>query len=273
VDTSFDRYAIETAVEIFNDPRVGCVSGNIGVRNSSASIVAKFQAIEYLLSISLGRQLADLLGVVTIASGAFSAFRRVALIAVGGWDVGPGEDASITLKLRQAGWKVRFASEAWALTDVPVTLTALLKQRNRWDASFVRIRLIRFKVILNPFSRNFSLIDAIAMVDGIFFQVVAPAAFVAYLITSLIFYGDKFYIILITISGFYVGLATLALICASAASGRYGQFRLLPYVIGYTIFRGYIMRLATTRTYVRELFLRDSYFDTFVPLKVQSRKP
>jgi cellulose synthase/poly-beta-1,6-N-acetylglucosamine synthase-like glycosyltransferase len=89
VDTSFDRYAIERVLEPFSDPLVGCVSGNIGVRNYRGSIIAKFQAIEYLITISLGRRLSDLLGILMISSGAFAAFRRDALIAVGGWDVGP----------------------------------------------------------------------------------------------------------------------------------------------------------------------------------------
>src|SRR6266481_8084661 len=52
VDTSFDRYAIERVAEPFGDPLVGCVSGNIGVRNYRGSIIAKFQAIEYLITIS-----------------------------------------------------------------------------------------------------------------------------------------------------------------------------------------------------------------------------
>jgi len=65
-----------------------------------------------LITISLGRRLSDLLGILMISSGAFAAFRRDAVIAVGCWDVGPGEDANMTLKLRRAGWKVRFAPEA-----------------------------------------------------------------------------------------------------------------------------------------------------------------
>jgi cellulose synthase/poly-beta-1,6-N-acetylglucosamine synthase-like glycosyltransferase len=95
IDTSFDRYAIERVIEPFVDPSVGGVSGNIGVRNYRTSVIASFQAIEYLITISLGRHLSDLLGIVLIASGAFAAFRRDALVAIGGWDVGPGEDANI----------------------------------------------------------------------------------------------------------------------------------------------------------------------------------
>jgi cellulose synthase/poly-beta-1,6-N-acetylglucosamine synthase-like glycosyltransferase len=273
VDTSFDRYAIERVIEPFCDPLVGCVSGNIGVRNYRASVIARFQAIEYLITISLGRHLSDLLGVVLIASGAFAAFRRDALIAVGGWDVGPGEDANMTLKLRCAGWKVRFAPEAWALTDVPETVSALFRQRRRWNASFVRVRLVRFKEMLNPLERNFSLLSALGTLDLIFFHAVLPTMFLVYLISSVVYFASFFWVILIVVNAFYITITTMVFICAVATADRYGHMSLAPYVVGYALFRAYIMRMVTVWTYFEEFFLRRSYQDTFVPTRVQSRKP
>lgn len=273
VDTSFDRYAIERVLEPFGDPLVGCVSGNIGVRNYHRSIIAKFQAIEYLITISLGRRLSDLLGILMISSGAFAAFRRDAVIAVGGWDVGPGEDANMTLKLRRAGWKVRFAPEAWALTDVPETASALFKQRRRWNASFVRVRLDRFRAILNPFHRNFSLISALGTMDLIVFHAILPAMFVIYLVSCISYYGSFVWVILIAVNAFYVTSTTIVFICAVATAGRYGPISLLPYVIGYSLFGAYVMRLLMVWTYVDEFFLRSSYRDTFVPSRVLKRKP
>ena len=271
VDTSFDRFAIERVIEPFSDPLVGGVSGNIGVRNYRASVIARFQAIEYLITISLGRHLADLLGVVLITSGAFAAFRRNAVIAVGGWDV--GEDANMTLKLRRAGWKVRFAPEAWALTDVPETISALFRQRRRWNASFVRVRLVRFRGALNPFERNFSLLTALGTLDLIYFHAVLPAIFIIYFITTMVYYASFTWIILIVVNAFYISITMLVFVCGVAAAGRYGHVSLAPYVVGYALFRAYVMRMVTVWTYLDEFFLRRSYRDTFVPTKVQSRKP
>jgi cellulose synthase/poly-beta-1,6-N-acetylglucosamine synthase-like glycosyltransferase len=273
IDTSFDRYAIERVIEPFVDPSVGGVSGNIGVRNYRTSVIASFQAIEYLITISLGRHLSDLLGIVLIASGAFAAFRRDALVAIGGWDVGPGEDANITLKLRRAGWKVRFAPEAWALTDVPETLSALFRQRRRWDASFVRVRLVRFRVVLNPFQRNFSLPTALGTLDLVFFHAILPAAFIVYLISSIVCYGSFFGVVLAVINTFYIAMTLIVFVCATVAAGPYGHLSLAPYVVGYALFRAYVMRIVTLWTYFDELFLRRSYRDTFVPTRVQNRKP
>jgi poly-beta-1,6-N-acetyl-D-glucosamine synthase len=273
VDTSFDRYAIERVLEPFGDPLVGCVSGNIGVRNYHTSIIAKFQAIEYLITISLGRRLSDLLGILMISSGAFAAFRRDALVAVGGWDVGPGEDANITLKLRRAGWKIRFAPEAWALTDVPETASALFKQRRRWNASFVRVRLDRFRATLNPFQRNFSLISALGTMDLILFRAILPAMFLIYIVSCIGYYGSFVWVILIGVNAFYVTSTTIVFICAVATAGRYGHISLVPYVIGYSLFSAYVMRMLMVSTYIDECFLRSSYRDSFVPSRVLKRKP
>lgn len=273
VDTSFDRYAIERVIEPFCDPLVACAAGNVGARNYRGPMIAKFQAIEYLISIALGRRLSDLLGILMISSGAFAAFRRQALMDVGGWDVGPGEDANITLKLRSAGWKVRFAPEAWSLTDVPETFTAFFKQRRRWNASFVAVRLIRFRSVLNPFHRNFSMLNALGTIDLILFHAVLPAMFLAYVVYAISYYGSFFWVILISVNTFYIVTTSLVFICAVAVSGRYGHISLAPYVIGYSLFRAYVVRLVNFWNYIDEFLRRQSYQDTFVPSRVQRRKP
>ena len=83
-DCSFDRYAIENLLVPFLDPAVGAACGDIAPRNSHASIVAQFQEIEYLQSISVGKRIAGALDQVVCVSGAFGAFRREALLGVRG---------------------------------------------------------------------------------------------------------------------------------------------------------------------------------------------
>jgi glycosyltransferase involved in cell wall biosynthesis len=177
VDTSFDRDAIARLLERFADPLVGAVSGNLGVRNFSSTIVARFQAIQYLNSIAMGRRINDVLYGLFVASGAFAAFRREALESVGGWSAGPGEDGDVTTKLRRAGWSVTFQPHAWALTDVPETLTGLLRQRARWNRSFAMLRFRKHAHILNPLHSNFSLRDSLGTLDALYFEAIRPIAF------------------------------------------------------------------------------------------------
>jgi cellulose synthase/poly-beta-1,6-N-acetylglucosamine synthase-like glycosyltransferase len=86
IDTTLDRDALECLLPYFADPKVGGVGGDLGVSNLAMSLVARYQQIEYLISISLGRRIGDLLGTLSIVSGAFGAFRRSAILGVGGQD-------------------------------------------------------------------------------------------------------------------------------------------------------------------------------------------
>jgi cellulose synthase/poly-beta-1,6-N-acetylglucosamine synthase-like glycosyltransferase len=122
-----ERHALLHLCQPFVDPKVGAVAGNIIVRNSSASLLAGLQAIEYLISISQGKQSANLMDQMTCVSGAFGAFRRTALESVGGLDSGGGEDLDVTLRLRSGGWTTLFASDANCLTNVPTTVIALTR--------------------------------------------------------------------------------------------------------------------------------------------------
>lgn len=76
-DCSFEPDAIEELVRpLMTDPSIAAVSGNILVRNWRVSLTASMQAIEHLVSISLGKAYSNVLDQVSCVSGAFGAFRR-----------------------------------------------------------------------------------------------------------------------------------------------------------------------------------------------------
>lgn len=268
IDTSFDRDALARIIEPFADPKVGAVSGNIGVRNSDASMVAKFQAIQYLISISLGRRVTNLLEIVFIASGAFAAFRREALESIGGWEVGPGEDADLTVKLRRAGWSIRFQPDAWALTDVPDTVLGLVRQRLRWNRTLVRVRVRKFARMYDPRRPNFSALDAFGSLDILYFQAIMPASFFIYVVWLFANYGAFGWLILGAVTIVYIIAALISFTIAASISDHYGRYRLLPYVIGYALFNAYVLRAVSVYAYLDELVFRRSYSDTYVPSRV-----
>ena len=268
-DTTYDRDAFENLLREFADPRVGAVAGNLGVRNPDSSVVARLQAIQYLISISLGRRITDMLGILYIVSGAFGAFRRDAIIGVGAWDVGPGEDADITMKLRRAGWRVRFAPDAWGLTDVPESAGAFARQRLRWNRSVIRIRLRKFRSLLDPRSPQFSVSDALGILDILLFQVVLAASFVIYLVWLVVEYADFAPIILLLTSLVYVVAGMGAFLLANAVSGRHAKPGLFPYALIYGLFNSYFLRFVRLTAYLDELVFRRSYSDNYVPSTVR----
>ena len=182
IDTTLDRDALEQLLPYFADPRVGGVGGDLGVRNAGANLVTRCQQIEYLIAISLGRRIGDLLGLLTIVSGAFGAFRRSAVLGVGRQDAEVGEDADLTMKLRRAGWRIRFAPDAHGLTRVPETIAGLISQRLRWDRGLVTIWLRKYRSTLNPFQGNFRLRDVVALLDVLLLQLVAASVFPVYVL-------------------------------------------------------------------------------------------
>jgi biofilm PGA synthesis N-glycosyltransferase PgaC len=271
IDTTFDRDGIARIIEPLSDPAIGGVAGNIAVRNPHQTMMTRFQAIQYLVSISLGRRVSDMFGIVFIASGAFAAFRREALLSVGGWEVGPGEDADITVKLRRAGWKIRFQPSAWALTDVPTNFHALFKQRLRWNRSLVRVRARKFKPMFDPRNPNFSLLDALGTLDIIYFQALLPGSFYVYVLWLFASYGAFAWVILGIVTTVYVFASLLSFTLAVTVSGHHGRWMLLPYVPGYALFNAYVMRAVEVGAYLDELIFRNSYRDTYVPARVQSQ--
>tara|TARA_R110000751_G_scaffold307857_3_gene432943 strand:+ start:94327 stop:95592 length:1266 start_codon:yes stop_codon:yes gene_type:complete len=267
-DCSFDRHAFRNIVKPFVDPDIGAVSGNILVRNPQKSLVTSFQAIEYLISVSMGKQAAAQLGQVTCASGAFSAFRQTALHGVGGMDAGGGEDLDVTLRLRQAGWKIDFAESAICYTDVPDTLTALTRQRFRWERDAVRLRYRKHIDLMNPFSPQFNWVELVHEVEFFIFHIVAAIALPIYLVWLFFTYGDLAPIVLVAAQAGLVVMDVFTFSLAAIATPKVRSRTLLPYLLGYSIFNGFLMRFIRIAAYMQEWVFKASYKDTYVPDKV-----
>jgi poly-beta-1,6-N-acetyl-D-glucosamine synthase len=270
IDTTFDRSAFAEMMGYFADPRVGAVSGNIGVRNAHVSLITRHQAIEYAISISLGRSIQDVLGILSIVSGAFGAFRRSAIEEVGGQDVEVGEDADLTMKLRRAGWRIRFAPGAHALTDVPETVSALTAQRLRWDRGLITIWMRKFRGVFDPRQSTFRLIDVAALADVLVFQVLLAFIFPAYLIWLFANYGDLATTI---IGATIVGLMILNLLAfiSAVAVGIHTPFWLVMYLPLFTVLQLTLMRIIRMFAVLQELIFRSSYHDPYVPRRVMSQ--
>ncbi|MEU8513464.1 bifunctional polysaccharide deacetylase/glycosyltransferase family 2 protein [Kitasatospora sp. NPDC048722] len=131
-DTVFESDAVRHLVQPFAAPSVGAVSGNAKVINRGG-LLGRWQHIEYVVGFNLDRRLFDLAECMPTVPGAVGAFRRSALLAVGG--VGEetlAEDTDLTMALCRAGWRVVYEERAKAWTEAPASLAALWRQRYRW---------------------------------------------------------------------------------------------------------------------------------------------
>ncbi|MGW1984100.1 bifunctional polysaccharide deacetylase/glycosyltransferase family 2 protein [Streptomyces collinus] len=131
-DTAFEPDTVRTIVQPFADPRVGAVSGNAKVVNRGG-LLGRWQHIEYVVGFNLDRRLFDLAECMPTVPGAVGAFRRRALLDLGGVsDVTLAEDTDLTMALCRNGWRVVYEEGAKAWTEAPASLNALWRQRYRW---------------------------------------------------------------------------------------------------------------------------------------------
>jgi len=268
LDCSFDRDAIKNILVPFADPRIGAVSGNLLVRDPTANVITAFQAIEYLISISLGKIGALLTDQVVCVSGAFGAFRREALASVGGLDIGGGEDLDCTIRMRKAGWRIGFAPDAIAYTQVPPTLTALIRQRFRWERDALRLRYRKHAEQMNPLSRRFVFSEFLHEMEFILFHILAAVAMPFYIVWLVLTYGGLAPMILLAAQSALILLDGLAFAIAAITTPKAKSLALLPYIVGFSLFTGLFMRFVRLAAYLQEWIFDASSKDTYVPEKV-----
>jgi cellulose synthase/poly-beta-1,6-N-acetylglucosamine synthase-like glycosyltransferase len=269
-DCTFEPNAIAEILQPFSDPLVAGVSASVLVKNGEDSFIASMQAIEYLSGMTLGKAQLDMLGQLTMISGAFGAFRRQAWLRVNGMDPGPGEDLDISLRLRNAGYKLAFAHRAVAYTDVPVALFNLLRQRNRWERDSVWLRFRKYPWVLNPFRADFRWRETIHNMDFLVFTVIASAIFPFYLVYLFLSFGMTGFTILLASTMGLLVLDVFVFICAVVATGNSTHWKFLPYVLAYGTFQSYLMRLARLYSFVDEWIYSTSRTDSFAPPKVNA---
>jgi cellulose synthase/poly-beta-1,6-N-acetylglucosamine synthase-like glycosyltransferase len=132
-DTVFEPDSLLRLVEPFVDPDVGAVSGNTKVGNR-AGLLGRWQHIEYVMAYNLDRRMYEMLDCMPTVPGAIGAFRRTALLDVGGVSGATlAEDTDVTMAIGRGQWRVVYAERARAWTEAPSTLRGLWRQRCRWS--------------------------------------------------------------------------------------------------------------------------------------------
>ncbi|MGW7541305.1 bifunctional polysaccharide deacetylase/glycosyltransferase family 2 protein [Streptomyces sp. NPDC054770] len=132
-DTVFEPETVGHLVQPFADPEVGAVAGNAKVGNRN-TIIGAWQHIEYVMGFNLDRRMYDLLRCMPTIPGAIGAFRREAVLGVGGMSEDTlAEDTDITIAMHRAGWRVVYQEHAKAWTEAPGSLKQLWSQRYRWS--------------------------------------------------------------------------------------------------------------------------------------------
>jgi cellulose synthase/poly-beta-1,6-N-acetylglucosamine synthase-like glycosyltransferase len=267
-DTVFEPFAIARLASAFTDPRVAGASCNIAISNERESIWTGLQSVEYLMSISAGRSLLDIVGAIACLSGACSMYRRDVFMRQGGLDVGPGEDLEFSLRLRRLGHAIRFVPEAWARTAGPTTGVALLRQRARWDRDALRIRFMMYGE-LRFFHRFERLSDTLQRLDFIVFDLVPTLSFPFFMVYLVALFGANaalfvaaIYFLALWLSVFNMALA-FAMFHRSAGLFGFASLLIFPF------YQGIYLKCARFLSYSSEIIFAASRYDDFVPPRVR----
>jgi len=158
-DSLFQENALLRVVRPFlEDPdRVIAVGGQVRVANGCrvergrvveprlpTNILAAFQVVEYLRAFVASRLGLSAMNNLLILSGVFSLFRKDAVIEAGGYSPGVvTEDMEMVIRLhrrmreQQRPYSIVFLPDPICWTEVPETLGALARQRNRWHRGLI----------------------------------------------------------------------------------------------------------------------------------------
>ena len=188
-DTVLDAGFLEEILPHFIASDVGAVAGNVKVGNRHM-LLGRLQALEYITSLAVDRRAQAQLGIVSVVPGAAGAFRRDALLRVGGWPARTlTEDADLTVELLAAGWKIPYEPEAISWTEAPATVAEVLHQRRRWSYGTTQVTEIHRQRVMAPSSGRLGMIGLPWLTLS---QVLLPAAgpLVDFFLLWLVLNGD-----------------------------------------------------------------------------------
>jgi len=246
-DSVIAEDAIYPIINHFRDPQVACVSGMI-LPLEQKSTWQKAITLVYINFFYIIRRGQELVDSILVQSGAYSVFRKDALIKIGGWvDNIFGEDGEITHRLGRYGYKLEFEPKSFVYSSVPESLFRLMDQRTRWGIAFYHGRGRNLELVrdLREYRTPRAFVFLIAMIShGIGFgQSMALPFFAGSIITGIYFSIHHFNLLwlerLIMLEFLFYGLSITMFIYFLA------KLKIFSYIKYFPLMRvfGFVVRL------------------------------
>lgn len=154
-DTRLRAGSLTRIVErlLSDPPDTVAVAGAILVGNSRETLMAGLQEWDYFHGIAAVKRMQSMFHGTLVAQGAFSIYRKEALVEAGGWPECVGEDIVLTWAMLRQGHRTGYAEDAVAFTTAPTSYRQFAHQRRRWARGLVEA-LERYESLL--FKRRLS---------------------------------------------------------------------------------------------------------------------
>ena len=187
-DTLLRDNALSDIVErlLADPPGTMAVAGAVLVRNSRENLMTGAQEWDYFHGIAAVKRMQSMYHGTLVAQGAFSLYRKAALIEVGGWPECVGEDIVLTWAMLKKGWRVGYAEDAVVFTNAPTTFRQFALQRKRWSRGLIEAlhhhedllfkkrlstMFIWWNLLFLPLDLTYTLIFIPGVLAAIFFQI------------------------------------------------------------------------------------------------------
>ena len=151
-DTILEQGCIVSLVEHLaaSHPDTMAIAGAVFTANSFESWVTKAQQWDYFHGIAAVKRMQAMYHGTLVAQGAFSIYRRRALMEMGGWPDTVGEDIVLTWALLERDYRIGHAEDAIAWTHAPEKFGGLARQRKRWARGMIEALAIHRNLLRKP---------------------------------------------------------------------------------------------------------------------------
>lgn len=242
--------------------------GKVTEVNLSPKFWVRFQIVEYLRAFLFGRAGWSSIGGVMILSGAFSVFRRRAVVETGGYRVDTvGEDMELVLRVKRTlqknnrQYRVVFLSDPVCWTQVPETYRSLKTQRRRWQRGLAESLFGNLEIFLNP---QYGTTGMISYPFFIFYEFLGPVieitGYLVFIFSVFVGIINPPFAILFFTAAILLGilLSTSALFMEELYYRRYPRLRDIITLFGFAIMENLFYR--QLHTWWRFLGLIDFFF-------------
>jgi cellulose synthase/poly-beta-1,6-N-acetylglucosamine synthase-like glycosyltransferase len=242
-DSLLERDALSRVVRPFlEDTHTIAVGGILRIANGCTvkhgvvsdvrlpgSLLARFQVLEYLRAFLSGRMGWDALDATLVISGAFGVFKRSTVAGAGGYSTTTvGEDMELVVRLHRycrendIPYRIHFVPDPVAWTECPETISALGRQRDRWQRGLIQ-SLIRHRGML--FNPRYGRAGLLAVPYFFFLEMLGPVievlGYLAFIATVAFGRADLWYVTAFLAVAVFLGVAlSLAAVALEELSFR-----------------------------------------------------
>jgi len=226
--------------------------GQVTEINLSPKFWVRFQIVEYLRAFLFGRAGWSSIGGLMILSGAFSIYRRKAVVQAGGYNLNTvGEDMELVLRVQRVmkkinrEYRVVFLADPVCWTQVPENYRSLETQRRRWQRGLSESLFGNFEMFLNP---KYGTTGMISFPFFLFYEFLGPVIEITgYLVFIFsVFTGilNPPFVILFLTAAILLGilLSTSALLMEEIYYRSYPRLRDILILFGYAILENLFYR-------------------------------